>query len=279
MKPASPAVCGLLLPLLAERGCLPPDKLWELANHASDDVAVPAAHALAWTPGSHDSPMLLGQVAKARTARRANALLFAAVGLGSKRPSTRYGTVCARATGSDGQLLDAVAVAGDRADAVLLLELALQPEVDEVHAVLAAAHLGNVETLPMLAALSEVVAPEILREAVREITGFTAPTTNDGTSMNPSIRVLRGQPWSLAGLIECLAAGNEPLHAQRRLALELRVRTGQVLPVAFSPLAKGGARASMLSGLQNHFAKTSGRLKPGAWYYQGKPSPGRGAPS
>jgi len=276
-KPAGPFVCGALLPLLAQHGCLPPERLWELVNHASDEVAIPAAHALAWTSASHDTPLLLGWVGKARTARRANALLFAAVGLGSTAALSEVRSRLKE--GADAQLIDALAVAGDRTDAAMLVDLAIRPEVDADHALLAAAHLGNVEILPRLPSLAELVAPEILREASREIAGSSRSDGEHQVQMDHDVRALRGKPWSLAGVLACLAAADEPIFAQQRLALELRVRTGLTLPVPLPSLASKESRSSALLSLEAHFAKPASRFKAGAWYYQGKPSAAQGAPS
>ena len=279
LKPATAAVSAALLPLLAEHGMLPREKLWELASHPSDEVAVPAAHALAWSPGGHDTPVLLGWAGKAGTAARANAMLFAAVGLGSVAALAEVRTRLRGAGPVDPQLVDALALAGDRSDAVLLMAGAARPDADAAHTVLAAAHLGCVETLEMLPSLAERVSPRVLDEARCMITGHGSRTHPGEARPDPAVRALRGRPWSVSGLFARLAAPHESLHSQRRFALELRVRTGLPLPEPFPTLAATSARAKLVASLETHFAKTTSRLPPGGWYYQGKPTPADVYPS
>jgi hypothetical protein len=76
----------------------------------------------------------------------------------------------------------------------------------------------------------------------------------------------------VAGVLERLAANDETILSQRRLALELRVRTGLVPPAILPSLAPAQVRAKALAPWADHFARSSGRLPTGQWYYQGKPA-------
>ena len=279
LGPATVAVSAALLPILAEYGLLAREKLLELANHSSDEVAIPAAHALAWNAGGHDAPVLLGLVGKAATAARANAMLFAAVGLGSVAALAEVRTRLRGPGPFDPQLVDALALAGGRSDASLLMALAAQPQADAAHTVLAAAHLGCVDTLAMLPCLAERVSPRVLDEARGMIAGRRSRSDPGEAQPDPGMRVLRGRPWSISGQLARLAAPHESLQAQRRFALELRVRTGLPLPGPFPLLAATAARAELVPSLEAHFAKTSSRLSPGGWYYQGRPTPAGACPS
>ena len=87
-----------------------------------------------------------------------------------------------------------------------------------------------------------------------------------------AIRRLRGELWSVSGLLSRLAAPDEPVQSQRRLALEIRVRTGLVPPTKFPLLMSAAARAELMASWTAYFAKTNGQLAPGGWYYQGKPA-------
>lgn len=102
-----------------------------------------------------------------------------------------------------------------------------------------------------------------------------------GLATGPRPRLLRGQPWTVPRVIALLGAGDEPLPAQRRLALELRVRTGLPLPSPLGALAGPEARPDARASLHRYFAKAAGRLGEGEWCYQGRPLPAslRGAPS
>ena len=272
LKPARPAVCGVLLPLLAEQRLLPPERLWELVRHPSDEVAIPAAQALAWTDGGPYTPMLLGWVGKARTAKRANALLFAAVGLGSRTALAEVRCRLHRGGDFDPQLVDALAVAGGRSDAALLMSLAARPDVDASYVVLASAHLGCVETLEAMSPLAERVPTDVVEEARRMIVGGTRPQNNDEGRADPTCRSLRGRPWSVSAVLDRLAENDEPLQSRLRLALELRVRTGLTIPTALPTLVPAEDRAKLAAHWTSHFAKANSRLKPGGWYYQGGPA-------
>jgi hypothetical protein len=273
--PVHPIVGGLLLPLLAERNLLSGEQLWTLAAHPKDEIAVEAARALPWSDEQFDTEALVAWASQARTAKRAHALLFAATVLGSASAlaevRARLRAVSADGADSvDGALVDALAVAGDVSDATLLVTLAGQLEADASALLLAAANLGSAETLALLPELDGLVASDVLAEVRRMIAG---PGDNQAPFVATDVRMLRGRPWSVAGLLDCLQAPDETLQAQRHMALELRARTGEA-PMSTLPLLLSPAeRPELLAHWNTYYAKANGRLKPGQWYYQGKPMP------
>ena len=270
LKPAHPVVCGLLLPLLVERNLLSSEQIWELANHPKDEIAVEAARALPWTDGHHDTQMLLAWAREARTPRRANALLFAATALGSAAALAEVRARVEKGEDVDHLLVDALAIAGAPADAAALTALAARPDSDAAYVLLAAANLGSAETLGALSGLSDQVPTNVLDEVQRMITGRASRVEGDTAKADVPIRTLRGQPWSVAGLIACLAEPGETLEAQRLMALELRARTGQAPLSTLPVLLPAAARPELLANWNSYYAKANGKLKPGDWYYQGK---------
>jgi len=273
--PVHPTVCGLLLPLLAERKLLSGEQLWRLTEHPKDEIAVEAAQALPWSDEQFDTDTLIAWASQSRTPRRSNALLFAATVLGSAaalaQVRARLLAIEAQAAGDiDRLLIDALAVAGDASDAALLTRLAGQFEDDAVALLLAAANLGSAETLALLHGLHGVVAADVLAEVHRMIAGRGADDVRGRPTMQ-NTRMLRGHPWSVEGLLACLQAPDETLQAQRQMALELRARTGEI-PLSTLPMfLPASARPGLLANWSTYYAKAHGRLRPGQWYYQGKP--------
>ena len=270
LKPAHPVVCGLLLPLLVERNLLSSEQIWELSNHPKDEIAVEAARALPWTDGNHDTQMLLAWAREARTPRRASALLFAATALGSAAALAEVRARVEKGEDVDHLLVDALAIAGAPADAAALTALAARPDSDAAYVLLAAANLGSAETLRVLPMLADQVPANVLDEAQRMLTGRALRVEGEPGKANAAIRTLRGQPWSVAGLIACLAEPGETLEAQRLMALELRARTGQAPLSTLPVLLPAAARPELLANWNSYYAKANGKLKPGDWYYQGK---------
>jgi hypothetical protein len=204
-------------------------------------------------------------------------LLFAAVALGSVEALAEVRgrlTECKDSVHGAYHLIEALAIAGDGSDAVRLVAFSARPEanVDVDQALLAAANLGCVEILQSLSAFADRVRPDILTEARRMILG-DGHSLHSGTIPLPSTtRMLRGQPWSVARVLEGLAAIDHPAQSQRRSALEIRVRTGLVPPTGFPLLVSFAARAEVLAKWSTHFARANVKLAPGGWYYQGKPA-------
>jgi len=269
LKPAGDALGSLLLPLLAEQGVLSSEQLRKLTNHPSDALAVPAVEALAWSGDPADAPLLLASARKAMTPRRANALLFAAVVLGSVEALAEVRTQLSDRAASSHDLVEALAIAGDDSDATRLIALVEKSGIDADQILLAAANLGCVATVQALPALVGHVPQETIEQARRMILGSGPARPSDEA---PAIRRLHGEPWSVSGLLSRLAAPDEPVQLQRRLALEIRVRTGLVPPERFPLLMSAAARAKLVASWTAYFAKAHGQLAPDGWYYQGKPA-------
>ncbi len=109
----------------------------------------------------------------------------------------------------------------------------------------------------------------MLEEASRLIQG---PNRNPLPGPEAHLRMLRGQPWSVAALLARLAASDETVRSQRRLALELRVRTGLGPPTALPVFADAEARGAALARWTGHYARLDGNMPAGQWYYQGRPA-------
>jgi hypothetical protein len=91
-----------------------------------------------------------------------------------------------------------------------------------------------------------------------------------GAQPNSGVRMLRGQPWSVAGLLACLGEPGETLMSQRLMALELRARTGQAPLSTLPVLLPAPARPELLANWTTYYTKANAKLKAGDWYYQGK---------
>ena len=279
-KTKSEPVRALLLPLLVERGALTPDQLLPLVDHVHDGVAIAAAVALAHRGDAQHAPALAMRALGAKDRRRSNALLFAATALGSLPALAEVRTrVKARDDFDerldqpwDQPLIDALAIAGDEEDASLLVDLAAHSEADPSYALFAAANLGCTETARALPAFDDRVSKAVLGEARRLILGDDDDSVLNQNQRPAAGRLLRGQPWSVSGLLARLASTDETIVSQRRLALELRVRTGLVPPAPLPSFAPAQARAVALVSWTDHFARIGGRLPAGQWYYQGKPA-------
>ena len=275
-KTKSETVRALLLPLLVERGALTPDQLVPLVDHVHDGVAIAAAVALAWIGDAQHAPVLVMRALGAKDRQRSNALLFAATALGSMAALDEVRTrVKARNDFDerlDERLIDALAIAGDDGDASLLVDLATRSEANATYALFAAANLGCAETARALPAFDDRVSKAVLGEAKRLILGDGETSEPNPSQRTASGRLLRGQPWSISGLLARLAASDETIVSQRRLALELRVRTGLVPPAPLPSFAPAQARSAALAPWTDHFARAGSRLAAGQWYYQGKPA-------
>jgi len=271
LQPTPAAVCGLLVPLLVERERLSPEEIWSWVNHPKDEVAVAAACALPWLDGRFDVEALVGWARVARTPRRAHALLYAAATLGSTAALAEVRARLQDEGPAHRLLVEALALAGGAGDAELLLELATHPDADPGFLILAAAGLGSPAILDALPGFADDVPASLLDEAHRMVSGVRSPDLGAEAALDRGARGLRGRPWSVGGLLACLGSPDEPLQAQRRLALELRVRTGQPLPGRLPLLLPPKARAERLEAWANHYAKADGKLRAGGWYFQGRP--------
>ena len=269
-KTTSDTVRAALLPLLVERGQLVPGQLLPLVEHANDDVAVEATLALALVGDAEHAQTLALAASRAKEPRRTNALLFSAAALGSVQALADIRTRLQKSESADGRLVDALAIAGDDSDAFLLMNLATLPDTDADHLLLSAANLGCAATVRALPSFADRVPRNVLDEAKRLILGEGQAPPADATG--PAVRLLHGQPWSVPGLVARLAASDETIRSQRRLALELRVRTGLLPPTVLPTFANTQTRSKVLAHWTDHFARTTERLSAGQWYYQGKPA-------
>jgi hypothetical protein len=68
-----------------------------------------------------------------------------------------------------------------------------------------------------------------------------------------------------------LEASDEPVHSRQRLALELRARTGIQPPGVFPLFVLHTVSPQFIGVWRQQFAKADARLKPGRWYFRGKP--------
>ena len=268
-KTSNEMVRSLLLPLLVERGQIRPEQIWPLLDHADDRVAREAALALALVGDTQHASALATLAGRAQAPRRSNALLFAASALGSVLALAEVRARVQRREEIDECLVDALAIAGDDADASLLMDLAAHPASDTGYVVFAAANLGCMATVRALPLFADRVPKHVLDEAQRLILGNGAePLPNPA----PPVRLLHGQPWSVPGLLARLAARDETICSRQRLALEIRVRTGLAAPALLPVLSPAQAQTEALADWACHFAKASARLPAGQWYYQGKPA-------
>jgi hypothetical protein len=271
-KTKSDVVRAVLLPLLVERGQLAPEQLILLVEHPHDAIAVEATLALARVGQTQHAATLATLASHAKHPRRSNALLFAAVALGWVPALAEVRALVRKREDFDEQLVDALAIAGDDSDAALLVEVAAHPDADAGTVLSAAANLGCVATVLALPAFVDSVPKPVREEASRLILGAGQDVLSDPKARDPSVRLLHGQPWSVAGLLARLAAADETVRSQRRLALELRVRTGLAPPAALPIFAPPQARSQALAQWTEHYTKASVRLPAGRWYYQGKPA-------
>jgi hypothetical protein len=259
---------ALLLPILSERQLVSSDELLELVRHSSDALALAAIDAVAWSGGARDASIVLDEALCAPSAARSNALLCAAVALGSsaaldeaRRRLSRKPTEAPR------RLVEALAIGGGASDTGLILEAADAPGADVAHAVLAAANLGCVTVLPKLASFASRLSTDILTTARRMLVGESpSPDRDQGTA-----RLLGGREWSVAGVLLRLEARDEPVRSRQRLALELCARTGIRPPGVFPLLVSRTVSPKIIGAWRQQFAKADARLKPGEWYFRGRP--------
>ena len=259
---------ALLLPILSECQLISSDELLELVRHRSDALALAAIEAVAWSGNARDASMVLDEALCAPSAARSNALLWAAVALGSSAALAEARRRLSRKPiEAPHYLVEALAIGGDASDAGLILEAADTPGVDAVHAVLAAANLGCVAVLPKLASFASRLSTDVLAAARQMLVGESPePNRDQGTA-----RLLGGQAWSVAGVLSRLEASDEPVHSRQRLALELRARTGIQPPGVFPLFVLHTVSPQFIGVWRQQFAKADARLKPGRWYFRGKP--------
>jgi hypothetical protein len=266
-KTSSSELRALLLPVLAERDALPAGQLLDLAIDHDDEIAARAAEALAWTGDAGEASLLFTWAVQAKEHGRANALLFAAAVLGSTAAVVESRKRLFKPAMSVGYLADALAIAGDGSDTRRLLDLAMQPIPDLSRVLLDAANLGCVETISEFDDFVGRAPVGVVEEVRRFVLGRQRRPPQHGG------RLLHGQPWSVAGVLDRLSATDEPWQSANRMALELRVRTGIVPPCRLPLVAPTAIRAEAVTKWRSHYAKADAKLAAGTWHYQGRPIP------
>jgi hypothetical protein len=249
-----------------------PAALAAAAAAPDDATAMRAILALAWTGATELAATLLARSREATSPDRACALLFAAVALGS---ADALEEARARVDAPAGDyvrpiLYEALAVAGDGADAERLLRRAARDAADAAGALLAAGHLGSAASVPELSRLRDAAPPGVVDEALRAICG-DAPAGH-GTP-TPAARLLRGKAWSVEAALARLAAPDEPVRARERLALDLAVRSGLRPPARYDATTDAALQARAAESFHAAFTTNPASLGPGRWYYFARPVP------
>jgi hypothetical protein len=291
----APPDAGLRAAILrarADRGELAGGALVALADDPDGGVAACAAELLAWCgspPG--DTEAALGLLRAPMPAARRDALLFAAVALGSAEALQRIRELLDQGRLVTAAAIDALAVAGAPGDAARLLALAARDPACAPLATLAAAHLGDPETAAALAVPvaddgsagdetpDGVVDPNLIAHARQAILGPgpPPPLPRHGRAAGaPSVeapRLLHGAPWTVAAALARLGAPGELVRARAWYALEVGVRSG-VRPGAV--LDGSAAAAVQRAATAAIGAALAGRRlpPPGSWFHGGRP-PGR----
>jgi hypothetical protein len=270
-KTASPVLRALLLPALAERDALPAGQLLDLSLDRDDAISAQAAEALAWSADAAEASLLFTWATQAKTPLRANALLFSAAALGSVAALVEVRKRLAKPTMFMGYLADALAIAGDDSDVDYLLDSAVTPNPDTTHILLAAANLGNAKTAFEFEDFDLHAPASVLEEIPWMIFGKSGlPPRPRMLPRDKAKRLLRGRPWSVAGVLDRLSAPDELLLSANRMALEIRVRTGIVPPCRLPLFASAATRSDIISKWRSHYAEADAKLAAGDWYYQGK---------
>jgi hypothetical protein len=135
--------------------------------------------------------------------------------------------------------------------------------VEEI--LLAAVALGADATDHVLPEFKERVLEEVFAEARRLM-----PDQEPPASEKKGERRIFGKPWAVSTVLERVVAADEPLTFRRRHALEACVRTGTQPPAYFPAYGTAETWRELSAAWQTAFAGAS-RLKPGGWYYMGRP--------
>lgn len=217
----------LVLAALAERGHCAPGALLALLDDPDDEVAIGATEIFAWVGRGAKLGEAVCRSARDASPARRSAILFADVALGSRESLFELRRVVDAGAPVTERAVDALAVAGEMEDADRLTRLAArQPELGPL-AVLAAGHRGNLAATAAIAA-AEVSAP-LRAHALRTVQGLRLPPIHEPVG----VRLLYGEPWTLARALERLTAPDEVLRARRWYALEVAVSSGTQVPTFF----------------------------------------------
>lgn len=250
------------LPLLFEHNLPDGEALVKMLGEPA--MAMAAAATLAWCRIEDGSRRLLETALACPWPELSNALLLASVAQGDREPISEVRIRLA--TGSDSPwLVDALAVAGDEADAGLLCDVAASSEVLAEYTLWAIAHLGASSVLGRMKDLEARLEPVLVTRAIELVSGsFDLATL-------PAGRYVDGEPWSVAAVARRLAAPEElPLPILRWSALDLSVRSGAPAPCIYDI----GASTEQQQVAGRAFAACyEASLEPGrgGWYYFGRP--------
>jgi hypothetical protein len=253
---------------LADQQQLRPDRLLPLLDDPDDDVACFAAELLAWTETSA-LPEIEYRVQRAAGGVRAGALLFAALALGSAKALPAIRRMVDGGAPVRAAVVQALAVAGNAADAGRLLALAArQPELAAL-AVLAAGHLGDPAIADAILGLEAEVSPEVRGRALRTVRGDARSYRGAPAGQ----RLLYGAPWSVEGALARLVAPDELVRTRPWYALEAFVRTG-VRPSAVLDCRATAARQEQAATRARSTLFEQGRpVAGGTWLLWGRPVP------
>jgi hypothetical protein len=255
----------MLVPAMVERGMLDSAALDGLLDSQSDEVASQAAQALAWIGDREQGERLLRKARSASSSERANAFLFGAVALGEYEAVSEVKVRLAQGEHPAPLLLDALAISGDESDALWLAEMATHVDEHADLLIATATALGGFQLYKRLIELQSDGSGRT-HEVIRSL------LQGEG-SVPEAARLLRGDPWSVQGLLRILSDPDQPLALRRRSALELSVRTGKRPPAYFSEHATVKAWPNLTEAWTAHFGRLGQRLPPGQWYYFGRPFP------
>jgi hypothetical protein len=163
--------------------------------------------------------------------------------------------------------VQALAVAGNAADASRLLALATrQPELAGL-AVLAAGHLGDPAVGDVIVGLPADVPPELRARALRTIRGDSARSAPGGG------RLLYGSPWSVEGLLARLVAPDELLRARPWYALEGFIRTGVPAAAALDRRSAAARQEQAAATIRSTLFEQARPVTAGNWLLWGRPAP------
>lgn len=250
------------LPLLFENNLPDGEALVRMLDEPT--MAMAAASALAWCRIDGGSRRLLEKARACQWPELSDALLLASVAQGDREPLSEVRIRLA--TGSDSRwLVDALAVAGDEADASLLLDVASGDDASSEYALWALSHLGASSALANMKDLEARLEPVLVERAIELVAGSC-----DLGDLAPG-RYVDGEPWSVSALARRLEAPAElPLPLLRWSALDLAIRTGEAAPCIYDI---GASTEQQHIAGRAFVACYTATLEPGrgGWYYFGRP--------
>jgi hypothetical protein len=241
-----------------------------LLSEADDEVAAEAALLLAALPPFRAAvdPMLASLAASAASvavqapasasSARTDAFLAATARLGVPGALDELHRRVA-AGASAPPLLHALAVAGGPREAALLAAVAARGGPTQALAALACGHLGHAPAVLALPATLD----ERVRARALHLTFGDGPTGDSAGAQTG--RLLRGQPWTVAGALAQAADPGEPPLTRALRAWELASRLGRGMPLPYEPDAPAWWQERALAGLRTIAVGEPGR--PGQWIF------------